>query len=299
MAARNGDGSGTGQLSSDSGRSDDNPAELEAGPEREPAANRRARANARRLATAARRDEVARVRDRTAAVHDTTAQARDEAAAVRDRAAEERELHAAEAGDLDEAIDTLRALLTSGASVRHQAALERVAAAADRQQAAADRAQAAADRRDVGLDELTGVFRRSTGELALTHEIDRSHRSGQSLVLARIDVDGLQAVNDIEGHAAGDALLRDVPAAITATLRSYDVIVRWGGDQFACALSDVTLEAAAQRLAWIQSGLEGCGSGASLSVGLAELADGDTLESLIARADGELRRARGARWTPS
>ena len=212
--------------------------------------------------------------------------------AVRDQAAVEREQHAAEAGDLDEAIDTLRTLRASGASVRRQAALERLAAATDRR-------QAASDRRDVGLDELTGVFRRSTGELALTHEIDRSHRSGQSLVLARIDVDGLQAVNDREGHAAGDALLRDVPAAITATLRSYDVIVRWGGEQFVCALSDATLEAAAERIAWIQSALETRGSEASLSVGLVQLENGDTLESLVARADGDLRRTRGEPWTPS
>ena len=295
MAGRNGDGSGTGQLSSDNIR-----AEQEASShERESAASLRAKSNARRLATAARRDEVARVRDRTAAVRDATALARDEAAAVRDRAAEEREQRAATAGDLDEAIDTLRTLRTAGASVRHQAGLERLAAATDRAQAAADRRQAAADRRDVGLDELTGVFRRSTGELALTHEIDRSHRSGRSLVLARIDVDGVQAVNDSQGHAAGDALLRDVPTAITSTLRSYDVIVRWGGDQFACALSDMTLEAAAERIAWIQAVLETRGSGASLSVGLAQLADGDTLDSLVTRAEGELRSTRGEPWTPS
>jgi len=52
------------------------------------------------------------------------------------------------------------------------------------------------------------------------------------------------SINDNQGHAAGDALLRDVPTAITSTLRSYDVTVRWGGDEFVCALSDVTLEPA-------------------------------------------------------
>ena len=263
--------------------------------ERESTTVARAKTTAQRLATGARRDEVARVRDSSAAVRDATAQARDEAAAVRDRAAEEREHRAAEAGNLDEAIATLRTIRTSGASVRQLAALERIAAATDRAQAAVDRRQAASDRRDAGLDELTGVFRRGTGELALTHEIDRARRSGRSLVLAIIDVDGLKAVNDSEGHAAGDALLRDVPTAITSTLRSYDVTVRWGGDEFVCALSDVTLEAAAERVDAIQRALEARRSGASISVGLAELADNDTLESLITRADDNLYRTRTER----
>ena len=227
---------------------------------------------------------MARVRDRTAAARDSLAETRDQAADVRDRAAEQREQRAAETGDLDEAIATARTLRDSGAAVRQQAALERLAAAADREHAAADRRQAASDRSDAGLDESTGIFRRGTGQLALTHEIDRSRRSGGSLVLAVIRVDDLRAVNDSEGHAAGDALLRDVPAAITSTLRSYDVTVRWGGDEFVCALSDVHLAAATGRVAGIQRALAERRPGATITVGLAELADGDTLESLLARA---------------
>lgn len=255
-----------------------------ADPERDSAAAARARTTAQRLATAARRDEVARVRDRTAAARDSLAETRDQAADVRDRAAEQREQRAAEAGDLDEAIATARTLRDSGGAVRHQAALERLAAADDREHAEADRRQAASDRSDAGLDESTGIFRRSTGQLALTHEIDRSRRSGSSLVLAVIRVDDLRAVNDSEGHAAGDALLRDVPAAITSTLRSYDVTVRWGGDEFVCALSDVPLAAATGRVAGIQHALAEHRPGARITVGLAELADGDTLEALLARA---------------
>jgi GGDEF domain-containing protein len=195
--------------------------------ERDSTASARARTTAQRLATAARRDEMARGRDRTAAARDAIAESRDQAADVRDHAAEERERRAVETGDLDEAIATSRTVRDSGAAVRQQAALERIAAATDRDQAAADRRQAASDRSDAGLDESTGIFRRGTGRLALTHEIDRSRRSGDSLVLAVIRVDGLKAVNDNEGHAAGDSLLRDIPAAITSTLRSYDA--RCGG----------------------------------------------------------------------
>jgi diguanylate cyclase (GGDEF)-like protein len=248
------------------------------------AAGSRERATAQRLATAARRDEVARARDRTAAARDAMAESRDQAAGVRDHAAQERERHAAETGDLDEAIATSRTVRDSGAAGRQQAALERIAAATDREWSAADRRQAASDRSDAGLDESTGIFRRGTGQLALTHEIDRARRSGGSLVLAVIRVDDLQVVNDTEGHAAGDSLLRAIPAAITSTLRSYDVTVRWCGDEFVCALSDVSLEAATGRVAAIQRALTARRPGARITVGLAELTDGESLESLLALA---------------
>ena len=190
---------------------------------------------------------------------------------------------------------TLRTLRVSGASIREHAATERLSAAADREAAAADREQAAADRSYSGLDELTGVLRRGMGELALTHEIDRSRRSGRSLVLAVIDIDSLKVVNDTQGHAAGDALLRDVPAAIASAVRSYDVTVRWGGDEFVCGLSDVTVETAAERISEIQRALAVRRPPASVSVGLAELREEDTLESLVARADVALYKVKAGR----
>jgi len=132
--------------------------------------------------------------------------------------------------------------------------------------------------------------------MALTREIERSRRSGRSLVLALIDVDGLKSVNDHQGHAEGDALLLDVATAVISTMRSYDVTVRWGGDEFVCALSETTLEVATRRVAEIQDALDARRPGASISAGLAELAD-DTLASLIARADSALYDVKSERPT--
>ena len=213
--------------------------------ERDSTAAARSRTTAERLATADLRDEVARERDLTASARDRLARERNHAGAAHDTVAEARERSAAER---------------------------------DREAAAADRQHAAADRSYASLDELTGLFRRGAGELALTHEIDRARRSGRSLVLAIIDIDALKAVNDSQGHAAGDALLRDVPTAIISALRSYDVTVRWGGDEFVCGLSDVTLDAAANRVEEIQRALALRRPPASISAGLAELSDDDTLE---------------------
>jgi len=261
--------------------------------ERELTAVGRARATAQRIETATHRDEIARLRDLTAEARDRIAQTRDDAAAARDRAAEAREQRAAEAGTMDDAMLALQQVRRAAAEARQRAADERAAAAADRHAAADDREHAASDRRLGGLDELTGVLRRGTGELALTHEIDRARRLERRFVLAVLDVDELKDVNDRAGHAAGDALLRDVAIAITSTLRSYDITVRWGGDEFVCAMSDVTLDIAAERIAEIQHTLNARNPTASISAGQADLRNNDTLDSLIARADAALYLAKG------
>jgi diguanylate cyclase (GGDEF)-like protein len=265
--------------------------------ERDSSAAGRSRRTAERLVIATRRDEVARVRDVTATARDRIARARDVAADARDRAAEARERRAVGSGDVAVALLPLKEMRAAAAAVRRESAEERNAAASDRVAAAEDRRQAGLDRRVAGLDELTGVFRRGTGDLALAHEIDRSRRSRRALVLALIDVDGLKTVNDTEGHAAGDTLLRDVAQAITSTLRSYDVVVRWGGDEFICALSDVSLEVSSERIAEIRRALAIARDDASISIGLAELGEEDTLESLTARADIALYEAKTDRDT--
>jgi diguanylate cyclase (GGDEF)-like protein len=262
--------------------------------ERDSTAAARSKTTARRLVTASRRDAVAGARDLAAQARDRSADARDAAAEARNRAAEARERQAVEAGNVDDALMSLRALRLAAEEIRKQSVAERALAAADREAAAADRVRAAVDSHDADLDDLTGVFRRGMGELALTGEIDRSRRSGQSLFVAFIDVNALKAVNDNEGHAAGDALLRDTAVAITSTLRSYDITVRWGGDEFVCAMSDVSLEVASDRLAGIQRAVQRFRPGASISAGIVELEDGDTLESLIARADLALYRVKAS-----
>jgi len=107
--------------------------------------------------------------------------------------------------------------------------------------------------------------------------------------MAFVDVDGLKSVNDREGHAAGDALLRAVAAAIRSHLRSYDPIVRFGGDEFVCALSESDLDAARRRFEGIAKLLAETMQSGSISFGLAPLRPDDSLEDLVARADADLQ----------
>ena len=145
------------------------------------------------------------------------------------------------------------------------------------------------------IDELTGALRRQAGLQALEREIDRARRSSEGkLVVAFIDVDDLKHVNDTQGHAAGDRLLQDVAATLRAQLRSYDVVMRWGGDEFVCVLPDAGLEGAARIVEDIAVGFA-ARNGYGFSTGLAALEDTDSPEDLVSRADGQLYEARRER----
>ncbi|MFI5285292.1 MAG: GGDEF domain-containing protein [Candidatus Dormibacteria bacterium] len=137
-------------------------------------------------------------------------------------------------------------------------------------------------------DDLTGALRRSAGLAALQREIDRSRRvAGKGIAVIFLDVDSLKHVNDTKGHAAGDRLLVEVVAAIRKRVRSYDLVIRYGGDEFLCALVDVAPEDAERTLADIRRQYA-ARTGHSVSVGMTIVGDADTAEAVIARADAAL-----------
>jgi diguanylate cyclase (GGDEF)-like protein len=231
--------------------------------------------------------------DESARLRDLTADARDLAAELRDKQAAEQESLVVIAHGSDGI--AIRTLLAAGAIARHHAATDRAKAAIDRRLAAEERTSAGSDRNQARVDieqahsdSLTGAQRRDLGIITLQNEIDRSRRSTEPFALAFIDVDGLKQLNDREGHAAGDALLQAVVAALKTGRRSYDPIVRIGGDEFLCGFTNTDLAAARRRIDEIRSSLERADRGASISVGLAMLGDRDTLEKLIARADADM-----------
>ena len=172
------------------------------------------------------RDRTAEGRDQRAEAHDQESEVRDERSAARDERAETRERAAGgvEAGAVADRAGALRD--------RRGAASDRTQAADDRAAASADRALAAQDRAAASIDVLTGAHRRDAGMLELERELARAKREGESTALAFVDVDDLKRTNDSLGHAAGDQLIRETAYSIRAHLRSYDLIIRYGGDEF-------------------------------------------------------------------
>jgi diguanylate cyclase (GGDEF)-like protein len=260
--------------------------------------------------SAGRREETASARDRTAFARDLTGADRDRAAAARDALADARDAEIEDlerfrgqdggrirtGGDTDlrAARDRQRAGedRRCAAVRRGESARDRELAAGDREQAAADRAHAAREAAIASVDELTLTLRRGVGLAAMQREVDRAQRSGEPLVVAYIDVDGLKAINDHAGHPAGDETLRRLAEVIREHLRPYDLIVRLGGDEFLCGLSNAESGEIEQRLQAVSTTLWAEPAGCSMTFGIAELRAGDSLEELIERADADLLSAR-------
>jgi diguanylate cyclase (GGDEF)-like protein len=236
---------------------------------------------------------------RNGADPDRRAEDRDARADARDRASDARDERADARDERAEARDQASNGLGSGA------AADRVAALRDRRLAARDRARAADDRRAASgdrfrwareraassIDGLTGALHREAGIVALERDIARARRTDTPFTLVFVDVIGLKDTNDSLGHAAGDRLLRATSDSIRTRLRAYDLIVRFGGDEFVCGLLDMSLAEAAERFSLVSADLAGT-QHAALTVGVAELGAGDGLGDLIARADDAMYKAR-------
>jgi diguanylate cyclase (GGDEF)-like protein len=270
-----------------------------------------------RRRTAREREQTAGARLESAEQRDMTAQARDVAALARDRAGAARDQAMAQR-DADYSCDDGRAMTGAeivmraaeqrrraveyrlqAAEYRAQAARDRQAAAADRVRGARDRLRALADREALAralalteIDPLTGARVRAAGLADLGREIDRSRRSGSTLVVVYVDLVGLKRLNDSEGHDAGDRLLQRLVVLISEHLRPYDLIARLGGDEFLCAMSNMTQAEAHQRFSAIAGALATSSEAGALRTGFAELRPSDSATEIIARADAQLNDSR-------
>ena len=131
----------------------------------------------------------------------------------------------------------------------------------------------------------------------LAQDLTRAKKAGESFVLGFVDLDGLKATNDLLGHAAGDRLLARVVATMRAHLRSDDLIVRFGGDEFLCGMKRVSTEDAAEIFARIQADLSA--DKGSVTVGLAELTEQDSLDDLVMRANTAMQVKRQRHYRKS
>jgi diguanylate cyclase (GGDEF)-like protein len=243
-------------------------------------------ARTRRNQGADDRDRSAEARDDIAELHDRASESRDERSEERDRRAEIREQEFP-------GVDVAAASDRYGARRdRRGGAGDRVYAADDREAASKDRLLSAQERSASSIDELTGAHRRGPGIVELRRDISRAKRTGTPFVVAFVDVDHLKETNDSLGHTAGDQLLCRVVDTMRAHLRDYDLIVRFGGDEFVCG-QDLEVDQASDRFSKIKADLAAVN--ASVTVGIAALEAHDSLDSLIARADTALRIERGRR----
>jgi diguanylate cyclase (GGDEF)-like protein len=259
----------------------------------------RAVASGDRQATSQQRDEAGDARAGTAS-H------RDRAAARRDRGADSRDAAAWDRDQETDAGSSWQDILLRAQHDRERAAVDRERAADDRAQAAADRHVAALEREEAlrirreasrlleqaTTDQLTGARTRFLGLDEALRELERGRRTGEQVVLAFVDVDGLKQLNDSAGHLAGDAFLALVGETIRASMRPYDVLVRYGGDEFVCAMSNIDASETRARFSKISEALSAVDPKFSIGVGIAQAKPAESLQAVIARADADLLAGR-------
>ena len=150
------------------------------------------------------------------------------------------------------------------------------------------------------IDPLTGLANRRTLDDRIERAIALARRMQQRTAIVMLDLDHFKRVNDMHGHAVGDAILTEVAARITAALRETDTVARYGGDEFVAVITSLKSDGdalmAANKLLGalqlpIQVGSESFQIGASLGIAMA-LRHGSDSATLLRRADGAMYRAK-------
>lgn len=146
-------------------------------------------------------------------------------------------------------------------------------------------------------DPLTGLKNRRYFSEIFQDEFARSYRRQESLSLLFLDIDNFKQINDNYGHFIGDKVLREIGAYLLKHCRPYDTPVRWGGEEFIVLLRATNEATAIMFAERIRTGVEiGFSSDISLnitiSIGLTEHKENDTLETMTDRADQALYHAK-------
>lgn len=150
-------------------------------------------------------------------------------------------------------------------------------------------------------DQLTGSLNRRGLDEALEREVSRAERHRSALCIALLDLDDFKRLNDHYGHTAGDEALIYLVRVVKDTLRSMDVIARFGGEEFLIVLPDTDLNDAAQIITRLQRELTERifmhnheRLFITFSAGIALRAAGEDATTLVERADAALYRAKKA-----
>jgi diguanylate cyclase (GGDEF)-like protein len=145
-------------------------------------------------------------------------------------------------------------------------------------------------------DPLTGVANRRGGEKHISNEISRAKREKKPLSCILLDLDRFKQVNDTFGHQAGDQLLRDVANLLRRTVRAYDIVVRWGGEEFLLVLPGVDLDVArllAERVRAAIEAMDTHGIGpVTISAGVAKFENDYDFGATLKTADRRLYQAK-------
>jgi diguanylate cyclase (GGDEF)-like protein len=146
-------------------------------------------------------------------------------------------------------------------------------------------------------DPLTGLSNRRNFTRIFADELARISRRNADLSLIFADLDHFKFINDTRGHQVGDQVLKATATHLRACCRPYDTPARWGGEEFVILLPDTDEQAATLFAERIRTSLQAGLSPAisfpiTISIGVAQHLDGESLDGLIERADRALYHAK-------
>ncbi len=141
-------------------------------------------------------------------------------------------------------------------------------------------------------DSLTGTLNRRQFFEVAEEELERATRYDKSTAMFMLDADHFKAVNDRFGHVVGDRVLASMGATIRSELRRFDLVGRYGGEEFVVLLPETTIQAATVTAERIRTSVaqrtvetEGHQIGMTISIGVVARRTGESLADLIRRAD--------------
>ncbi len=152
-------------------------------------------------------------------------------------------------------------------------------------------------------DSLTGAYNRRYFDAHVEQLISSTKNSSQKLSLLMIDIDHFKNVNDTYGHQAGDEVLKAITSTLMNNIREVDLFARYGGEEFCILYSGVTGEMAVELASRLKNQVEKLETTLpeskgtivkTISIGVAEHQEGETLQSLIERADKALYSAKSS-----
>jgi len=151
------------------------------------------------------------------------------------------------------------------------------------------------------IDGLTGIYNRKHFSELANADVERAQRLEQTVYTAMLDLDFFKNVNDTYGHAAGDMVLKTIAGIIRQTIRAYDLLCRYGGEEFALLILDINSSEAFSLMERIRENIESTIINyenieikITCSIGLAEFLRTDTLESSIKKSDEALYVAKNS-----
>ncbi|MEK7741849.1 MAG: GGDEF domain-containing protein, partial [Nitrospirota bacterium] len=153
-------------------------------------------------------------------------------------------------------------------------------------------------------DGLTGIFNRRHIMTRFNEEFERTRRLKKNMGCIMIDIDRFKSINDEFGHLVGDEVLREVSVRIKNSIRIYDVLGRYGGEEFLILLPDTDFDNTRSLAERIRENVKADMFLATdmplhihitISSGIARMTDGDSsIDDIIKRADEGLYKAKNS-----